>query len=178
MFQSERVKDSLETYLFMLLVVIVLFFSIYNLDSYFEGTEQSGNWYDEGIFLQAPMNLIKYGKYAILTQQGFKEFDFYLTTGPTVLLPIALSFKIFGIGLLQARLLDTKNSLQMRQDSGCNRCHHGRIKKCINLRGHDPQGFSQRAGKGVVRNTSRQARAKHSFIQFGEKDGDLDAQLG
>ena len=39
-------------------------------------------------------------------------------------------------------LLDTPNSLQMRQDLDYGRCHHGGIKECINLGCHGFQGFS------------------------------------
>ena len=60
-------------------------------------------WYDEGINLQVPKNLVMFGKYGIQSSEGVRLFDPLVSTGPTVLLPIALSFKLFGIGLVQAR---------------------------------------------------------------------------
>jgi len=61
-------------------------------------------WHDEGMFLHAPKNLVLHGQYATLTSEGFDPFSTQLAgTGPAVLLPIALSFSVFGIGLVQAR---------------------------------------------------------------------------
>lgn len=60
--------------------------------------------FDEGFNLQMPVNLALHGKYGT-TYQGGQLFDPVITTGPTVLLPIALSFDVFGVGILQARLV-------------------------------------------------------------------------
>jgi hypothetical protein len=60
--------------------------------------------FDEAVNLQMPVNLVQHGKYGT-TYQGGKIFDPVITTGPTVLLPIALSFAVFGVGILQARLV-------------------------------------------------------------------------
>ena len=60
-------------------------------------------WYDEGLHLQAAKNLAISGRYGINSTEGFRVFDPLITTGPTVLVPIALIFKLFGIHLLWAR---------------------------------------------------------------------------
>jgi hypothetical protein len=60
--------------------------------------------FDEAFNLQMPANLVRHGEYAT-TYQGGQPFDPVITTGPTVLLPIALSFEIFGIGIVPARLI-------------------------------------------------------------------------
>jgi 4-amino-4-deoxy-L-arabinose transferase-like glycosyltransferase len=60
--------------------------------------------YDEAYFLQAPSSLVKEGTYST-TYDGGLNFDPGISTGPTVLLPIGLSFKLFGIGIVQARFV-------------------------------------------------------------------------
>ena len=60
--------------------------------------------FDEAFNLQIPTNLAQNGEYGT-TYQGGQPFDPVITTGPTVLLPIALSFAIFGVGIVPARLV-------------------------------------------------------------------------
>jgi hypothetical protein len=60
--------------------------------------------FDEGFNLQIPVNLAKTGSYATTVAWG-KPFDSAITTGPTMLLPTALVFRLAGIGLTQARLV-------------------------------------------------------------------------
>ena len=78
-------------------IVLVLLF--WNLQWY------PRTWFDEGEFLQVPKNLVLYGRYAMKSAEGFRDFDPNLTTGPAVLLPIAAALWAFGIGLLQARIV-------------------------------------------------------------------------
>ncbi len=59
--------------------------------------------FDEAYFLQAPTSLVKQGTYST-TFDGGQNFDPGFSTGPTVLLPIGVIFKLFGIGIIQARL--------------------------------------------------------------------------
>lgn len=64
--------------------------------------------FDEGIILQSSVNMSQHGKYAsfgALFDGKDKVFDPYLSTGPTVTVPIAIMFKFFGIGAIQARLV-------------------------------------------------------------------------
>jgi 4-amino-4-deoxy-L-arabinose transferase-like glycosyltransferase len=61
-------------------------------------------WYDEGFNLQAARNLVELGRYGIQSSEGFRSFDPLVSSGPTVILPVALVFKVLGIGLLQARV--------------------------------------------------------------------------
>lgn len=62
-------------------------------------------WYDEGYSLQAAKNLTLLGRYGLQGIGGFREFDPLLTTGPTVVGPIALAFSMLGIDLIWARLV-------------------------------------------------------------------------
>jgi 4-amino-4-deoxy-L-arabinose transferase-like glycosyltransferase len=60
-------------------------------------------WYDEGVSLQASKNLVLHGRYGLRHGSEVRVFDPLISVGPTVTLPVALSFKVFGIGLVQAR---------------------------------------------------------------------------
>lgn len=64
--------------------------------------------FDEGWVLQAPLTMAATGQYASLGaiwDGNNKLFDPYVSTGPAVLLPTALVFKVFGTGVVQARLV-------------------------------------------------------------------------
>ncbi len=60
--------------------------------------------YDEGYHLQIPLSLVTHGQYAS-TRDGGGVFDPYVSPGPTVMLPVAASFSLFGTGLVQARVV-------------------------------------------------------------------------
>lgn len=78
---------------------IVLFLAFYNLVNF------PLTWFDEGSHLHVPKTLVRYGVYADYSHDGFRYFGPTMGVGPTVLLPIAAVFKLFGIGLLQARVV-------------------------------------------------------------------------
>lgn len=81
-------------------VGFLLFLALYN-QPYYPST-----WFDEGLVLQGAMNIVMYGKYAMLSTDGFRVLDQPLiANGPGIVLPLSAVFSIFGIGLLQARLL-------------------------------------------------------------------------
>jgi hypothetical protein len=52
-----------------------------------------------------PKNLVEAGKYATHYNKDYQMFNPVITTGPSVLLPIAFFFKLFGINYVVARLL-------------------------------------------------------------------------
>ena len=60
--------------------------------------------FDEGFNLQVPVSIASKGLYATNYQYG-RMFDPLITTGPTVLFPIGRMFKLFGVGLFQARVI-------------------------------------------------------------------------
>lgn len=62
-------------------------------------------WFDEGSHLHVPKTLVQHGVYADISSEGFRYYGPTIGVGPTVLLPIAAVFRLFGIGLLQARLV-------------------------------------------------------------------------
>ncbi len=83
------------------LVAIVgfLFLATYNLGGY------PVTWFDEGSHLHVPKDLVQFGVYADRSSEGWRYFGPTVGVGPTVMLPIALAFKLAGIGLVQARLV-------------------------------------------------------------------------
>ena len=62
-------------------------------------------WFDEGLNLNAAAMLAQTGQYALPDSDGPRIMDPAIQTGPVLILPIALAFRIFGVGLLQARLV-------------------------------------------------------------------------
>jgi 4-amino-4-deoxy-L-arabinose transferase-like glycosyltransferase len=87
------------------LLVLAAYLCLWNLTIY------PLPWFDEGINFQAPKNLIMYGQYAMRSSEEFRVLDPAFQTGLPVELPITLSFKLFGIGLFQARLVSAMLSL-------------------------------------------------------------------
>jgi 4-amino-4-deoxy-L-arabinose transferase-like glycosyltransferase len=79
----------------------VLFCSFYNLSNY------PTIWWDEGIFSRTAANLVQHGRYAFTIQSPdtLKDFDFRISAGPTVILPVALSYRLFGISVWSGRLV-------------------------------------------------------------------------
>jgi hypothetical protein len=77
----------------------LVFLSLYNLPHY------PKPWYDEGSHLHVPKTLVRLGEYADYSSEGFRYYGPTVGVGPTVMLPIAAAFELFGIGLLQARLV-------------------------------------------------------------------------
>jgi 4-amino-4-deoxy-L-arabinose transferase-like glycosyltransferase len=61
--------------------------------------------FDEGYYLQLAKNLALHGEYALASPP--QELDWFGlgNSSPTLGLPIALSFKLFGVGITQARLV-------------------------------------------------------------------------
>ncbi|MFN3762806.1 MAG: glycosyl transferase, partial [Anaerolineae bacterium] len=82
-----------------LAVAVVLFLALYHLRDY------PLTWFDEGSHLHVPKTLVRFGVYADYSSEGFRYYGPTIGVGPTVMLPIAAAFKLFGIGLLQARLV-------------------------------------------------------------------------
>jgi hypothetical protein len=75
------------------------FLAFYNLADY------PTTWFDEGSHLHVPQTLVRFGTYADRSSDGFRYYGPTLGVGPTVMLPIAAAFELFGIGLLQARVV-------------------------------------------------------------------------
>jgi len=85
--------------IFILGLGLVLFLATYKL------TESPPVWLDEGVFTQVAINLAQFGEHSIMTGPGNFVSAWFATTGYSVTVPIALTFKIFGINLFVARSL-------------------------------------------------------------------------
>ncbi len=85
-------------YFFALMIIVSVLLTI-NLASW------PVTWYDEGVHLQAAKNFSLLDQYGLQSTEGFRTFDPLINVGPTVILPIAMLFKVFGIGLFQARMV-------------------------------------------------------------------------
>lgn len=96
---SKQVSVILRSIVTVLAVVVVLFLALYNL------TDYPTTWFDEGSHLHVPKTLVRFGVYADYSSEGFRYYGPTVGVGPTVMLPIAAVFRLFGIGLLQARLV-------------------------------------------------------------------------
>jgi 4-amino-4-deoxy-L-arabinose transferase-like glycosyltransferase len=88
-----------KTLLWIFGLLAVYFFAFHNL------TRFPAPWFDSGSHLHVPKTLAKYGVYADISIEGFRYYGPTIGVGPTVMLPIAAIFKVFGIGLLQARIV-------------------------------------------------------------------------
>ncbi|MDW8068675.1 MAG: glycosyltransferase family 39 protein [Anaerolineae bacterium] len=94
-----RVSPVLRSVAILIAVAGILFLALYNL------TDYPLTWFDEGSHLHVPKALVRFGVYADYSSEGLRYYGPTIGVGPTVMLPIAAVFKVFGIGLLQARLV-------------------------------------------------------------------------
>ncbi len=62
-------------------------------------------WFDEGYKLNAAYTLATEGVFGTHTSSGLHPFDPLISSGPADIGAIALSFKLFGAGIAQARLV-------------------------------------------------------------------------
>ncbi|GBD09756.1 hypothetical protein HRbin22_02017 [Candidatus Thermoflexus japonica] len=60
-------------------------------------------WFDEGSHLHVPKALVRWGVYADYSSEGFRFSGPIFGVGPTVLMPIAGAFRLFGVDLWPAR---------------------------------------------------------------------------
>ena len=79
--------------------IFVLFLFFYNL------TDYPKTWFDEGSHLHVPKALVTRGVYADYSSEGLRHYGPTIGVGPTVMLPVAGAFQLFGVGMLQARLV-------------------------------------------------------------------------
>lgn len=62
-------------------------------------------WFDEGIVLQSARNVAQRGEYALCIMNECTHFHPAIQTGPTVVLPIAGLFRLYGPRIIPARLV-------------------------------------------------------------------------
>lgn len=89
------------TLLLALLWVLVGFASFYNLSNC------PTIWWDEAIFSETAANLAQKGRYAFTVQSPdiINNFDYRISVGPVLILPVALAYRIFGVSVWSGRLV-------------------------------------------------------------------------
>jgi len=95
-FLSKVSINHVAIFMFVVLIPSVL---LYNLDT------SPRPWHDEGNAMLLARTLVEDGVYAVKTTTGYQSFGAVQSIGPTVVLPMALSFKLFGVGILQGRVI-------------------------------------------------------------------------
>jgi len=93
-----KVVKNLEFYIVIILFLIIFVISFMLLQNLYYD-------YDESFNLQIPKNLVEKGQYATYYNLEYHLFDPAITTGPSVLIPIAIFFKIFGTNYLVSRFV-------------------------------------------------------------------------
>lgn len=84
---------------------VIALFALITFASTYKLAESPGVWSDEGYLLQASKSLAIHGAQFLQVAPGQFVSTASVTVGYPLLAPIALSFKLFGIGLLQARVV-------------------------------------------------------------------------
>lgn len=98
--KTNLAKNTLTSYAFGgALLVFLMFIFLYRLDLY--PTPR----FDEGAYLNVAKTLVNDGVYAERTVSGYSFIGPVASAGPTVILPIAVVFKVSGVSLLSARLV-------------------------------------------------------------------------
>lgn len=89
-------KKTVTTLIFLLVGFLIIF----------QFTSTPKVWVDEGVFTETARVLAEHGTLGIQTEpnQYFSMRNFLLSTSYPVIFPVALSLKVFGVGLWQARL--------------------------------------------------------------------------
>jgi 4-amino-4-deoxy-L-arabinose transferase-like glycosyltransferase len=91
----------LSRYLPGMVWAVVIFCSFYNL-SYCPTV-----WWDEAIFSETAANLAQHGRYAFTIQSPdeLKDFDYRISSGPVLIVPVALAYRLFGVNVWSGRLV-------------------------------------------------------------------------
>lgn len=84
-----------------LLFVLVAWGSFYNLANF------PTIWWDEAIFSETAANLAQHGRYAFTVESPHQlsDLDFRISVGPAIILPVALAYKLLGVGVPEGRLV-------------------------------------------------------------------------
>ncbi|MEW6387188.1 MAG: glycosyltransferase family 39 protein [Thermodesulfobacteriota bacterium] len=85
----------------VVLGTVLLVACLYNLTNY------PTIWWDEAIFSETAANLAQQGRYAFTVQSPdqLADLDFRISVGPAVILPVALAYKLLGVGVTSGRLV-------------------------------------------------------------------------
>jgi 4-amino-4-deoxy-L-arabinose transferase-like glycosyltransferase len=100
-FDDSSALTGLSFWVGVLLSILILVSSFYNLANY------PTIWWDEAIFSETAANLAQHNRYAFTVQSPnqLNDLDFRISTGPAMILPVGLAYKIFGVNLFSGRLV-------------------------------------------------------------------------
>lgn len=82
-----------------LVIIVTVFLLVYKLADF------PIPWYDEGSHLHVAKNFALHGVYADSSSEGYRAFGPAVGVGPTVMLPIAALFSVFGVSIPLARMV-------------------------------------------------------------------------
>ena len=85
----------------LLLTAVIAWASFYNLANY------PHLWWDEAIFSETAANLAQQGRYSFTVESPdrLSDLDYRISAGPALILPVALAYRLLGVGLVQGRLV-------------------------------------------------------------------------
>jgi len=85
----------------LLLWAVIAWASFYNLSNY------PAFWWDEAIFSETAANIAQHGRYAFTVQSPdqLSDLDYRISAGPSIILPVALAYRLLGVGVIQGRLV-------------------------------------------------------------------------
>jgi 4-amino-4-deoxy-L-arabinose transferase-like glycosyltransferase len=89
----------MKTFLMCIAIAFALFMGTYRL------VETPPTWMDEGLITQVAVNMTTQGVYGYQTAPGIFISAEFLTTSYPVIFPLIAVFKIWGVGLIEARTL-------------------------------------------------------------------------
>ncbi len=92
-------NDRGEKILAVVVLALAAFCMFYNLEL------NPRPWQDEGSAAGLAKTLVQNGVYAIKSSDGYQTFGGVQSVGPTVVLPLALVYRLWGVGLVQGRLV-------------------------------------------------------------------------
>lgn len=95
----QKALNGLPIVLVGIAVVIGVSFAFYRL------SEAPGIWYDEGFYTQVAMNFAERGAEGLQVAPGEFISAKDVTVGYPLLAPVALSYKLFGVGVLSGRVV-------------------------------------------------------------------------
>ena len=98
-FMMEKYRAPGAWALLALACALLLFFATYRL------SEAPHIWYDEGYFTQTAQNFMLSGQQVLQVAPGEFVSASTVTGGYPLILPVALSYKLFGVGVLQGRFV-------------------------------------------------------------------------
>ncbi len=85
------------------LLLVGMAFFVTLISGTYHLSESPGIWYDEGYYTQLAMNLVNSSTQSIQTAPGVFVSSATVTGGFPLTIPVAFSYKLFGVGVFQGR---------------------------------------------------------------------------